>query len=116
MAGYRVNLEAVTLKNKFYRKVLFTTKGMQLVVMSIPVGGNLDWETHATVTQFIRVESGRAVVVVGCKKYHLKDGDGVIIPQGSLHYVENTGKDELKLYTIYTPPEHTAGLIQRSKN
>jgi mannose-6-phosphate isomerase-like protein (cupin superfamily) len=110
---YRVNIESVTLKNGAYRKVLHTTKQSQLVVMSIPVKQDIHMERHESTTQFIRVEKGRAVAYINSKQYKLADGDSIVIPAGSWHYIRNSGDEPLKLYTIYCPPEHPDGLIQR---
>lgn len=102
---YKVNIEKKTLKNKFYRNVLKTTKNMQLVIMSIPVGGDIPKEKHKG-TQFIRIEQGKAKVSVSRKSYNMKADDIIIIPPHTYHYVKNTGKKDLKLYALYSPPEH----------
>jgi len=110
---YRVNIESVTLRNQAYRKVLNTTKQSQLVIMSIPAGEDIPMEKHKETTQFIRVEKGRAVAYIGDKQYKLGEGDSIVIPAGSWHYIRNSGEEDLKLYTIYSPPEHPTGLVQR---
>lgn len=112
MHGYKTNIEDKTLKNKAYRKVLYTTEQSQLVIMSIPYNDDIDFEIHRKTTQFIRIERGECDVYINNKKYKLKDGDVAIIPAGCRHYVKNTGNEDLKLYTIYSPPEHEEDLIQ----
>ncbi len=116
MAGYAGNIEALTKHNTFFRKVIFTAKHMQLVVMSLPPKGDIGLETHPHTDQFIRVEAGEGKCKIGDSEYALKDGVSVIIPAGSEHNVWNTSPSEdLKLYTIYTPPEHKDGTIHKTK-
>jgi mannose-6-phosphate isomerase-like protein (cupin superfamily) len=114
--AFRANIERLTLKNTYYRKVLYTTKNMQLVVMSIPPGEEIGMEVHRNTSQFIRVEKGKAKAVVGNHKYYLKDGDIIIVPPGKKHNVINYGKKDLQLYSIYTPPEHPKKTKQRHKD
>lgn len=105
MSGYKTNIERKTLDNKKFRKILYTTKQMQLVVMSVI--DDIPKEKHVGVTQFIRVESGKGYVIIGNKKRKIEDGDCVIIPENVYHYVKNTDKNNpLKLYVLYAPPEH----------
>lgn len=94
-----------TLKNENYRQVLFTTPKMQLVVMSLNPGENIPSEIHNG-SQFIRVEQGIAYVEIENEQYVLCDDQIVIIPGGMKHYIESVGIKKLKLYSIYTPPEH----------
>jgi len=110
------NIEDITLKNANFRKVLFTAKHMQLVVMSLKVGTDIGAEVHKHTDQFIRVESGVGIAILGDKKYKLKDGFAIVIPAGTYHNIVNVSKTEpLKLYTIYTPPEHKPNTIQKNK-
>jgi len=106
--AYKDNLEKATLKNNYYRNVIYTTPQMQLVLMNIPTGVSIGAETHSKTTQFIRVEKGTGVAIVSGKRYNLKDGDAIIIPAGHRHDIRSTG--DLQLYTIYSPPEHPQGL------
>lgn len=115
MKEYKSNIEKVTLKNKFYRDVLFTGKHMQLVVMSLNVGEDIPMEVHKNHDQFIRIESGKATVITNGRKHKLGDGDAVIIPAGTKHRVINNGKKKLKLYTIYSPPEHKPRTLHRTR-
>lgn len=112
------NLERDTIRNTLYRKVVHTVPGhMQLVLMSLKPGETIPWETHDDVVQFVRVEAGEGVCIVGRKQqreeYQLTDGTSLIIPNGTPHYFENTAQRRyLKLYTIYTPPEHAPNVEQ----
>lgn len=109
-----VNIEKETLKNKNYRKVIHTDKFQQTVIMSIGVGGDIPKESHHG-SQFFRIESGTGYVEFGGKKYRIKDGSAFTIPPDIVHYIKNTNKEKpLKLYTIYSPPQHAAKLVQRN--
>jgi mannose-6-phosphate isomerase-like protein (cupin superfamily) len=114
MKSGRFSLEKLTQKNKYYRKVIFTTPTLQLVLMSLKPKDIIPRERHTKTTQFIRVESGQAIVKIGKKKYHLQGGDAFIIPPNKFHTVLNSGKKSLKLYTIYSPPEHRPDKIDRT--
>jgi len=111
--AFRGNIEKLTVKNTYYRKVLSTTSTMQLVLMSLCPDEEIGREKHSHTTQFIRVEAGRAKAIIGNKKYFLKDGDAIVIPPNTWHNVINTGKKDLKLYTLYAPPEHPPGTKER---
>ena len=105
------NIEHDTLENKYYRKVIYTLKKMfQLVLMTLNPGEDIPMETHRHTTQFIRVEKGKGIAVLGKqkRKYLLKDGVSVTIPMNTPHYIKNTSRTQpLQLYTIYVPPEHS---------
>jgi len=110
---YTTELDSDTVSNTQFRKVLHTTDTMQLVLMSIDPGKDIGMEQHSKVTQFIRVETGSGVVVTLKTLTDtpsislLKDGTAVIIPPGEWHNVINLSETEpLKLYTVYSPPEH----------
>lgn len=107
MKIYKDNIERATLDNNFYRKVVFTTQQLQLVLMMIPDGEEIGDEVHHGTTQFIRVEAGNGVAYISGKRYNLKDGDAIIVPAGARHNVKATS--DLRLYTIYSPPEHAKG-------
>lgn len=116
MKGYDTNIETQTLENTNFRKVLHTSLHQQLVVMSIPVGGEIGKEVHDENDQFIRVESGEAEAFIDGRKIQLGDDDVIIIPQGAEHNVVNTSADkDLKLYTIYSPPHHKDGTVHKTK-
>jgi len=116
---YNVNLENTTVQNTEYRKVLATSNNMQLVVMSIPIHENINFEIHKDHDQFIKVEKGSCTAIIGDnpnkKSYILNEGDCIIIPLNTYHEIINTGKEPLKLYTIYTPPEHDVNRIDHVK-
>ncbi len=113
--GYSINIEQATVENSNYRKVLHTTSQIQLVLMSISPGEEIGAETHPDTSQFIRVESGAGLAVIDETNYPLSDGVSIIIPPGANHNVINTGEEDLKLYSIYSPPEHPETRIQRVK-
>jgi len=115
MSHFKTNIERKTVSNTYYRTVLFTTKNMQLVMMSLLPGEEIGREKHPHTTQFIRVEKGRGKAKIGKKSLTLKDGDCLIIPPGKWHNIFNSGKKMLKLYTIYTPPEHPRKTKQKRK-
>lgn len=112
---YFGNIEHDTLSNEAYRKVLFTSANMQLVTMSIKPNEEIGMETHENGAQFVRVEKGKARFTVNKQTFNAEKDDAVIIPQGAKHNVENIGDSELKLYLIYSPPEHDENTIQKTK-
>jgi mannose-6-phosphate isomerase-like protein (cupin superfamily) len=114
--GYVANIEQKTLENENFREVLFTARGLQLVVMSIAPGSEIGLETHDDVDQFIRVEAGQGKAVLGGQEHAVEDGSAVVIPAGTSHNIVNVSKTEtLKLYSIYTPPEHPDGTVHKDK-
>jgi mannose-6-phosphate isomerase-like protein (cupin superfamily) len=116
MAGYVANIEKKSLENKYFREVLFTGPHSQLVVMSIAPGEDIGMETHKNVDQFFRVEAGIGRAVLNGKEYNLEDGSAVVIPAGTEHNIINRSKSEpLKVYTIYSPPNHPDGTIHKDK-
>jgi mannose-6-phosphate isomerase-like protein (cupin superfamily) len=115
MAGYVINIEKATLKNDNFRKVLYTAENSQLVVMSLLPGEDIGSEVH-DLDQFIRFESGRGKVILDGKDYEVEDDWAVVIPAGVEHNVINTSDSEkMKLYSIYSPPEHADGTVHRTK-
>ncbi|MCL4352976.1 cupin domain-containing protein [Patescibacteria group bacterium] len=117
MQPYFGNIEELTQENSFFRQVLFTGDHCQLVLMSLKVGEEIGAEVHANVDQFFRFESGEGKVVTGVGEEHLvKDGDVAVIPAGTNHNIINVSADkELKLYTIYSPPNHPPGTVHKTK-
>jgi mannose-6-phosphate isomerase-like protein (cupin superfamily) len=117
MTGYVGSIEKATLNNRNFRQVLFTGKHSQLVVMCLQPGEDIGDEMHAKVDQFFRVEEGDAKFVFSGKEEHLvHSGDAVVVPAGTFHNVINASATKpLKLYTIYTPPQHPDGTVQRTK-
>lgn len=117
MRGYIGAIEKLALKNECFRQVLFTAEHAQLVLMSLLPGEEIGVEVHAGVDQFFRVESGEASFVFDENEIrHVHDGDAIVVPAGTRHNVINTSKSEpLKLYTIYSPPNHPDGTVHRTR-
>lgn len=116
MTGFSTNIENDTLNNDKFRVVLHTTPRMQLVIMTLQAGEEIGLERHEGHDQFIRVEAGQGVALLNGEKHALEDGVAVIIPAGTEHNVINTSTSEpMKLYTIYTPPEHPDGIVHETK-
>lgn len=116
MLGYVKNIEKSTKENNSFRKVLYTGKNSQLVLMSLPPGEEIGLETHPDNDQFLRFEMGQGEVVIDGKKHKIAADDAVIVPAGAEHNVINTSAETpLKLYTIYSPPHHKDGTIHATK-
>ena len=113
--GHSVDIEKATLDNANFRKVLYTGKKMQLVLMSLKQDEDIGEEVHPTVDQFFRIEKGTGEAVINGNKHALSNGVSLIVPAGSKHNLTNTGKGELKLYSIYSPPNHKDGTIHKTK-
>jgi mannose-6-phosphate isomerase-like protein (cupin superfamily) len=108
------NLEDATVKNQDFRRVLFTTTKSQLVLMSLKPGEDIGEETH-DLDQFIRIEAGRGTARLNGQEHPLQDGTALVIPAGTRHNIICHADAALKLYTIYTPPEHKDGIVHRTK-
>lgn len=116
MVGHVTNIEKDTLENEDYRRVLFTGPNLQLVLMTLQPGEEIGLETHDEHDQFIRIEAGEGVARLNDEEHELSDGIAVVIPAGTRHNVVNTSTSEpLRLYTIYSPPEHADGTIHPTK-
>jgi mannose-6-phosphate isomerase-like protein (cupin superfamily) len=117
MTGFVGNIEKLTEKNTYFRQVLFTGKYTQLVVMSLKPGEEIGNEVHKTVDQFFRIEVGSAKFIFNGKEEHVvKAGDAVVVPAGTFHNVVNALKTKpLKLYTLYSPPNHPDGTVHKTK-
>ena len=117
MAGYVGPIEKRTIGNDYFRQVLFTGKYAQLVVMCLKPGEEIGNEVHPNVDQFFRIEQGEATFVFNENERHLaKNGDAVIVPAGTHHNVVNSSsKKKLKLYTIYSPPNHPDKTVHKTK-
>ena len=114
--GFFANLEEETRKNTDFRRVLYTGKYSQLVVMCLKPKEDIGEETHDDVDQFFRFEEGAGVVMIDGVKHEVKDGSGMIVPCGAKHNVVNTSKIKyLKLYTLYSPPEHQDNIVRKTK-
>ena len=115
--GFVADIEAETRKNKDFRRVLYTGKYSQLVLMCLKPMEDIGEETHDDVDQFFRFEEGEGAVVIDGVKQKVKDGSGVIVPSGAKHNVMNTSKTaDLRLYTIYSPPEHQDKVVRKTKH
>ena len=117
MTGYFGLIETLTLKNDYFRRVLFTARHTQLVVMCLQPGEEIGREVHPNVDQFFRVEQGEASFVLNDTEEHqVGDGVAVVVPAGTYHNVVNTSKTTaLRLSTIYSPPNHPAGTVHKTK-
>ena len=114
--GFMTDIEKDTVENNDFRKVLYTSKFSQLVLMSLKPGEDIGMEVHHDVDQFFRFEEGEGKVIIDDTTYRVKDGSAVVVPRGARHNVVNTSKDaSLKLYTIYSPPEHRDGVNHKTK-
>lgn len=117
MKGFKSNIEKETLKNKNFRKVLYTSAYSQLVLMSLQPKEEIGAETHPENDQFLRFEGGKGKVLIDGNEYLVKDGDAVVIPAGAEHNVINTSaKTKLKIYTIYSPPHHKDQIVRKTKD
>jgi mannose-6-phosphate isomerase-like protein (cupin superfamily) len=118
---YVVNIEQATTQNNTFRTTLWTGKNLQVTLMSIKPGEDIGLEIHNTVDQFIRVEEGQGLVMIGERKEKLDyqkrvyDDFAIMIPAGKYHNIINTGNTPLKLYSIYAPPEHPRGTVHITK-
>ena len=116
MKGYTANIEKDTVENANFRKVLYTGKHSQLVLMSIPPKGEIGMEVHLDGDQFFRFEKGMGKCLIDGNEYAVGDGVAIIVPAGAQHNVVNTSEAEnLKLYTIYSPPHHKDGIIRATR-
>lgn len=116
MKGYTTNIEKDTLENNNFRKVLYTGKHSQLVLMSLAPKEEIGAEVHETNDQFFRFEKGQGKCVIDGNEYDIKDGTAVVVPAGAQHNIINTSDtEELKLYTIYSPAHHKDGVIRATK-
>lgn len=115
MKGYITNIEQVALKNEYFRKVLYTAKNSQLVVMSLKPGEDIGEEIHQ-LDQFIRCEAGDGKAILDGISHQINSGFSVTVPSGAKHNIINTSSDKpLKLYTVYSPPNHRDGVIHKTK-
>ncbi len=115
MKGYYGNIEELTLANDNFRQVLYTAKYCQLVLMALPVGGEIGAEVHEENDQFFRFEAGQGKVLIDGNEYSVSDGSAIIVPAGAEHNVINTGDTPLKLYTIYSPAHHKDGIVRATR-
>ena len=116
MKGFNADIENSTLQNEKYRKVLYTGKHSQLVLMCLKPKEEIGMEVHAENDQFFRFEQGQGKCIIDGHEYALKDGSAIVVPAGARHNIVNTSSAEnLKLYTIYSPPHHKDGIVRSTK-
>lgn len=116
MKGFKTAIENEAIGNTNFREVLYTSKYSQLVLMSLRPGEEIGMETHRSNDQFFRVEKGHGKCLIDGNEYELRDGDAVIVPSGARHNIVNiSDTEELKLYTIYSPPHHKDGILRATK-
>lgn len=116
MKVFKSNIEKATLNNKNFRKVLYTGKHLQVVLMSLNPGEDIGVKTHKSLDKLFRIERGKGKCIIDGIEYKVENGDVVVVPAGSEHNVINTDVAEgLKMYTIYAPPRHKDGIINTTK-
>lgn len=114
LKGFVTDIEKDTTENKYFRKVLYTGKSLQLVLMTLKPNEEIGTETHNDVDQFFRIDEGSGKVVINGVEHAIKDGSAFIVPQGAEHNV--VASDEgLKLYSVYSPPNHKDGIVHETK-
>ena len=116
MNGFNSNIEIDTLENNNFRKVLYSGKHLQLVLMSLKAGEEIGEEIHQDNDQFFRFESGFGKCIIDGNEYKVREGDVIIVPAGAKHNILNVDiTKELKMYTVYAPPHHKDGIIRATK-
>lgn len=116
MKGFNANIEKETLENENFRRVLYTGKNSQLVLMSLSPKEEIGMEVHPENDQFFRFERGEGKVIIDNNEYEVQDGSAIVVPAGAQHNVINMSEEEsLKLYTIYSPAHHQDGIVRKTK-
>ena len=115
MKGFVKDIEQLTEENTDFRRVLYTGKHLQLVLMALKPGEEIGDEVHEDHDQFFRVEKGKGEVVIDGQRHKIKDDDAIIVPAGARHNVINTGDESLNLYTLYGPPDHRERVVHATK-
>ena len=115
MKGYVENIERETLANEDFRRVVYTGKNLQLVLMTLPPGCDIGEEVHEDRDQFFRIEEGRGTIYIDGAPNRVEDDFAVVVPAGARHNVVNDGDEPLRLYTIYGPPEHRHGTVHKDR-
>jgi mannose-6-phosphate isomerase-like protein (cupin superfamily) len=115
MKGYVDNIERATVENEDFRRVLYTGRNLQLVLMTLPPGCDIGEEVHEDRDQFFRIEQGEGEIRIDGAANRVEDDFAVIVPAGARHNVINIGDSPLRLYTIYAPPEHRDGIVHETK-
>jgi mannose-6-phosphate isomerase-like protein (cupin superfamily) len=114
MKGFVNNIEEISVRNEYFRQVLYTAKNCQLVIMALKPGEDIGMEVHK-LDQFFRVEEGNGVAVLDGIRTEINAGFAVLVPAGTNHNIINTGTDPLKLYTLYAPPNHRDGVVHHTR-
>jgi mannose-6-phosphate isomerase-like protein (cupin superfamily) len=115
MKGYCDDIEKATIANEDFRRVLYTGRNLQLVLMTLPPGCDIGEEVHEDRDQFFRIEEGSGEVLIDGQTHAIEDDDAIIVPAGARHNVRNTGDAPLRFYTLYGPPEHRDGVVHKDK-
>ena len=115
MKGFVADIEELTEKNRDFRRVLYTGKQIQLVLMSLLPGEEIGDEVHEDRDQFFRIEKGEGEVWIDGNRSMIKSDDAIVVPAGARHNIVNTGEKPLRLYTLYAPPEHRDGTVHVTK-
>ena len=115
MKGFVDDIDRLTVENKDFRRVLYTGKHLQLVLMALRPGEEIGEEVHDDHDQFFRIEKGEGEVCIDGQRTKIKADDAIIVPAGARHNVINTGDKKLKLYTVYGPPDHKDGIVRATK-
>ena len=115
MKGYVDNIERLTVENEDFRRVLYTGRNLQLVLMTLKPGEEIGEEVHEDRDQFFRIEEGNGEIRIDGAANRVEDDFAVIVPAGARHNVVNTGDAPLRFYTLYGPPEHRDGVVHRDK-
>jgi mannose-6-phosphate isomerase-like protein (cupin superfamily) len=115
MKGFVGDIEDQAEGNSDFRRVIYTGKNLQLVLMSLKPGEDIGEEVHKDRDQFFRIEKGKGEVLIDGKRSKIKGDDAVLVPAGARHNIINTGEKPLRLYTLYGPPEHRDGTVHATK-
>lgn len=115
MKGFIVDIETLTEENTDFRRVLYTGKNLQLVLMALQPGEEIGEEVHEDRDQFFRIEEGEGEVVIDGKRTPVEEDHAIVVPAGARHNLINSGDEPLLLYTLYGPPEHRDGIIRQTK-
>lgn len=115
MKGFVEDIQDLTVENAAFRRVVYTGKHLQLVLMALKAGEEIGVETHVGTDQFFRVEKGEGEVWIDGERTRIKPDDAIVVPAGAKHNIVNTGAEPLKLYTLYAPPQHRDGVVRATK-
>lgn len=115
MKGFTGNIEDLTRRNRDFRRVLYTGRHLQLVLMALPPGEEIGEEVHGETDQFFRVEAGRGEVWIDGQRTAIERESAIVVPAGARHNIRNTGDEPLQLYTLYGPPEHADGTVHPTR-